>query len=242
MTFYPAQEAEHRILGLEHRFSEGVSLRVEGYQRLLAHPLPEYRSLENRVLGLTEVAQGDRVFLEPEEGRAQGVEVSLNMAGPSPFSWSVSYALAESEERIGGEWYPTPYDQRHAVNLSLAYRPTPDWAFTTGWVYHSPWPFTGQSFSEGTTVGGSHYVERTFDTLNQERLPTYRRLDLRASRWIRTGKGDLLIYLDVFNLTNRENATSVDYRPQVSGGEVVVREDFHTQLPIMPSIGFSWSF
>ncbi|MCK5652108.1 MAG: TonB-dependent receptor, partial [Gemmatimonadetes bacterium] len=59
-TFYSAQRAEHRVLGLEHRLENGITLRVEAYQRLLTDPLPEYRDLEDHVEGLKEEGPEDR--------------------------------------------------------------------------------------------------------------------------------------------------------------------------------------
>jgi outer membrane receptor protein involved in Fe transport len=242
LEFFPAQRAEHRVLGLEHRFQNGLSVRLEAYDRLLTDPLPEYRSLEDHVEGLREESHGDRVFLEPDRGRARGIELFAKSSGRSWFAWSASYALSETKELIDGEWAPLPFDQRHAVNLQLTLRPTSNWSINAGWVYHSPWPFTSQHFSPATTVDGYVYILRDFGPLNQERLIPYKRFDFRASRWFRTSRGDLLVYLDVFNLTNRENAQAADYGAWWYQGQLITDQTYHIQLEVMPSIGLRWTF
>ena len=73
--FYPAQDAEHRILGIEHfPLRESVDLRLEAFQRLTSDPFPEYRNLVDRVEAVWEEGPGDRVGVVPERRKAQGIE------------------------------------------------------------------------------------------------------------------------------------------------------------------------
>ena len=143
---------------------------------------------------------------------------------------------------MAGAWVPRLYDQRHAVNLQLAFRPTPDWSFTAGWFYHSPWPFTEIRYGSEETVHGHPLSIAEVGVLNQGRLPPYRRLDFRAARQLRIGGSDLLLYLDVFNVLNRENA--LDYEQQARWTGVGWRTDqsLYPQLLIMPSLGLKWTF
>jgi hypothetical protein len=111
-----------------------------------------------------------------------------------------------------------------------------------GWTYHSPWPFTSQSFRAAETVYGTTYIVRQFGQLNQERLPPYHRIDFRVSKAFRLPRGDLLLYLDVFNLTNRENAQAADYAAGWYQGRIFTDQTIHPQLEVMPSLGFRWVF
>jgi vitamin B12 transporter len=241
-TFYPAQKAEHRVLGLEHRFGSGFSLRVEAYQRLLFDPLPEYRQLARTMGALWEETLNLRVPVRPERGRAQGVELFAKGPAGGRFSWSASYALSTSEEEVSGEWVPRPFDQRHAFNLQVAYRPTADWSVALGWIYHSPWPFTEIAYHFGETIWGQQFASAYADVLNQGRLTPYKRIDFRASRRLRLGRSDLLLYVDVFNLLNREN--TLDFEQGVSwvDGRWVSNHSLTPQLMIMPSLGLKFSF
>lgn len=241
-NFYPAQKAEHRVLGAEHEFRNGITLRVDAYQRLLSDPLPEYRNLEDHTEGLREEGIWDRVFIQAEEGRAQGIEFFAKSPVGSSIGWSAGYALSKVEEVIDGEWVPRPFDQRHALNLQVAVRPAPRWTLSLGWVYHSPWPFTSQSYQRRETVSGWGFVTNEFGPLNQERLIPYHRIDFRVSGDIPVTRGSLMVYLDVFNATNRLNAQAADY--QVWNTETGLETDlmYHEQLMIMPSLGLRWVF
>jgi len=242
-TFSSAQRAEHRVLGLEHSLRNGSLLRVEAYQRVISDPLPEYRNLEDHVEGLREEGPGDRVLIRAEEGRAQGIELFARGPGNGAFTWSASYALAKVEEKVDRRWVPRPFDQRHAVNLQLGWRPTPDWSVSVGWIYHSAWPCTAQDFRLDRTVNGYGFLVREFGALNGERLIPYRRIDFRASRTFRLEKGELLFYVDVFNAANRENPQSTDYEAWIlDDGSLMTDRGIHHQLEMLPSLGVRWVF
>ena len=241
-AFYPAQKAEHRVVGLEQSFQNGFSLRVEAYQRLLSDPLPEYRRLSRNMGALWEEALDDRVLVHPERGRAEGLELFVKSPAGDRFTWSGSYALSRVEEKVSGEWVPRPFDQRHAINLQIAFRPTSDWSIAAGWIYHSPWPFTEIEFRTGETVWGKPFAIGYADRLNQGRLTPYKRIDFRVSRRFRLRRSDLLLYVDVFNLLNRENALDYEQDPLWADGRWITTQSLFPQLMIMPSVGLKWTF
>ncbi len=73
------------------------------------------------------------------------------------------------------------------------------------------------------------------------RLPSYQRLDIRATRAFQVGRGKLSVFLDVFNVFNRTNLRSFDYGVSLPAGSVVPRTG-ETGFPILPSFGFTWEF
>ena len=143
---------------------------------------------------------------------------------------------------MSGEWVPRPYDQRHAINLQVAFRPTPNWSIAAAWIYHSPWPYTEIKYRLAETVWGRPAAFGYTDALNQGRLTPYKRLDFRASRRLRLGRSDLLLYVDVFNLLNRENALDYLQNPAFGDGRWFTRQRLAAQLMIMPSLGLKWTF
>ena len=159
-----------------------------------------------------------------------------------PLTWSGSYALSKAEETILGEWVPRPYDQRHAVDLQVAFRPTPAWSIAAGWIYHSPWPFTEVKYRLEQTVGGEPVAVRYTDALNQRRLPPYMRVDFRVSREFHLNRGDLLVYADVFNALLRENALDMEQSARWVHGRWKFQESIYPQMPMIPSIGVRWTF
>ncbi len=189
--FYPSQRAEHRVLGLEHRLTDGTSFRVEAYERRISDPRPEYRSLVPIIEALWEEGDGDRIRVAPTRGLARGIEFLARRDVGGRFAWSASYALARADDEIGDEWVPRPRDQRHTVRLELAYRPTPTWSLSYAWQYHSGWPGTLERYDVMTAVDGSRFVARTFGPIYRERLPAYHRLDVRVSKSFPVGRGQL---------------------------------------------------
>ena len=241
-TFYPAQRAEHRVLAVDRRFGSGLTVRIEAYERLLSNPLPEYRRVSRNTGPLWEESLVDRIFVQPERGRAEGVELLVKSPAGRSLTWSGSYALSKVEEEISGEWVPRPFDQRHAVNLQVAFRPTSEWSFAAGWIYHSPWPFTEVKYRLEQTVGGEPVAFRYTDVLNQKRLPPYMRLDLRVSREFKVNRGDLLVYADVFNALMRDNALDMQQSARWVHGRWKFQESVYPQMPMLPSVGARWTF
>lgn len=241
-TFHPAQRAEHRIVGLEHRFRGGSSLRIETYQRLLTQPLPEYRRIARDMGALWEEALATRVLVQPDRGRADGIELFVKGPDAGPLAWSASYALSRAEERVEGKWVPRPFDQRHAANLQVAVRPTAGWSVAAEWVYHSPWPYTEVGYRIEQTIRGQPFVVRYPQALNQARLTPYHRIDFRASRQILSREGDVLLYLAVFNVLNRRNAMDVEQDGSWRDGRLVTDRRVYPQLGVMPSLGLKWTF
>ena len=244
--FYPSQHAEHRVLGLSHRLLDGTSFRLEAYERRISDPWPEYRSLEGQIEVVPEEGPGDRIRIDPIRGLARGIEFFVKRDVGGRFAWSASYALAEAKDEIDTGWIYRPFDQRHTVNLELAYRPNRWWSLSCAFHYHSGWPATAENFSLGQTATGDYYTESAFGPLYAERMPAYHRLDVRASRRFPVGRGQLSIFLDVFNLYDRDNALAlnhnVSWSPNGNGYNVDVTRGTHGLIGILPTIGARWEF
>ncbi|MFH1765290.1 MAG: TonB-dependent receptor, partial [Gemmatimonadota bacterium] len=243
-TFHGAARGEHRVLGLEHQRPGGTTFRVEAYQRLVRDPLPEFRSLVPEVEGLWEESLSERVRIAPTRGRAQGLELSGKGPAGERATWAASYALAVAEDEVEGEWVPRPMDQRHTLNLEVALRPTPTFSLSWAWSYHSPWPYTLESFTRVPVVNseGDGVFVGTFGPLNAERMPAYHRLDVRATKRFDLRRGSLALYLDVFNALNRENAYSVRTHVWWYQGRAEYVDEIEPQMGVLPTLGLRWEF
>lgn len=90
---------------------------------------------------------------------------------------------------------------------------------------------------------GAPVVVSEFGPINGARLPPYHRLDLRVTRQFRLGRGRLQTFLDLFNVYNRTNLRSYDYRLRGQPGQLrVERVAGEELLPLLPSIGVRWEF
>ncbi len=238
-SFHPSEKAEHRVLGLERHFANGLNLRLETYQRLTSDPRPHWMNRYDTYNVFPE-AQSDRLELRPTHADAHGVEFIARRRAHGPFDWTLSYAWSKAEETVGGSILPGLRDQRHAFYGDLAYAPHPRWRFSAAWQYHTGWPITDVIYSLTTLNNGSRVIVRRFGPTLGSRLPAYHRLDLRATHLIPLRRGEMRVFIDVFNAYDQANPLAYDYSPTVVGGVLQDRKKPRNMLPVLPSIGISW--
>ena len=257
--FFRSERANQIAAGIEHGFGRGWQVRAEVYHRTVSHPRPRYLNVIREIIPFPEVGN-DRVRFLPERGRADGLELTLSGPLGSRSDWTASYVLARAEDKLDGRWIPRTFDQRHTFNTRWHYRPNSAWEFSAGWQYHTGWPSTPMEFQVDTLGVFSAddppppgwrsctddsclrlLVTERPGQINAERLPAYHRMDIRATRTFQVGNGTLSAFLDVFNLYNRENLRSYDYKVELPSGKVIQNVG-ETLLPILPSFGLTWEF
>ncbi len=239
--FQRAERAEHRVLGLERRLGSAASLRVEAYERILTHPRPRWENLDNPY-DLFPETQADREPLRPSRGRARGAEVLLSGTAAAAMQWHLSYVLSRTEEWMGGRWVPRSRDQRHAAYADITYTMNPRWQFSAAAHYHSGWPTTDVVYGLTTLNNGRRLLVSANGPIYGLRLPDYHRLDLRATRRFTVRRGELRLFIDVFNAYDRVNLLGYDHRVTVTGTTVTDVKKPREQLPLLPSIGLDWEF
>jgi hypothetical protein len=231
--FAPAERSEHRVIGYE-RVLDGTflrALRIEAYQRKIRDPRPRYENIFEAVNAFPE-AEADRVRIAPESSDAEGIEVMLRgVAGPRT-TWWINYALASAEDRIRGAEIPRQTDQPHTLNLYADTLLGKSWKLSVAWRYHTGWP-TSPVFAETDEDGE---VIPVLGKLNSERLPSYHRLDLRASREWQLRSGRLTFFVDLQNVYNRRNLAGFDLQVDEDG----IDAEPETWPGLFPSIGFTW--
>ena len=256
--FFPSERANQVAAGIEHGFARGWQARVEVYHRTVSDPRPRYLNVIREIIPFPE-AGNDRVRFLPEKGRAQGLELTLSGPLGRQSDWTASYVLARAEDKLDGRWIPRTLDQRHTFNTRWHYRANDAWEFSAGWQYHTGWPSTPMEFQvdtvgivpadnppPGTRICNPDFcyqllVNESPGPINADRLPAYHRLDIRATRTFQVGGGTLRAFLDVFNLYNRENLRSYDYKVEFPSGRVIPNVG-ETLFPILPSFGLTWEF
>jgi outer membrane cobalamin receptor len=242
--FFPAELAEHRVIGFEHNFAGGVNIRFEAYQKRLSQQRPYYSNLldATHVLIFPEVEE-DRVMLVPQAGEAKGIELFVKKDNGGKLNWWGSYAFAFAEDQIDGKAVPRSFDQRHTAYLDFNYRPNPKWRLNWAWQYHSGWPYTETAFKRATLPNGGFSYDLVYGPRNAARLPAYHRFDVRANRYFDVGKGRLSVFLEVINLYNRTNVRTYEYGLEVEpNSQFTSTRRAEKWLPRLPSIGISWEF
>jgi hypothetical protein len=245
-SFGRAERAEQRTLGVEQGLSNGVTARVEVYERRLTNARARYTNLGGDMWLFPELLW-DRKLIERTAGRDRGLELQMARSGGARTDWSVSYALASSTDEIGGRTVPRSFDERHAVHADWSLHPAnQSWRLSVGGLWHSGWPYTPTLLTVDTLASSpkelSIATSRTPGELNSMRLRSYHRVDVRWTKYFHTASGRLSVFGEVYNLLGTENprgfwrdATVKDRQVQLTTGEI-------HQWPRLPVAGFSWQF
>ena len=212
-----------------------------------------YKKLKNRVDyidGADLIANDDieQVVLNGE-ARAYGLEILARKNNGKLNGW-ISYTLSRSEQRTpgrndvetginNGEWYKTGWDKLHNVSVTSMYKLNEKWSFSSIFSLQSGQPVTypnGQYQYQGITVP-------TYGLRNENRLPTYHRLDISATLVPEKNKnrnwyGEWVF--GIYNVYSRKNAASISFRQnQDSGNNEAVRLSI---FGIVPSITYNFKF
>jgi len=238
------QLSDQIVLGFEWDIIKNLLLNVEGYYKYY----PQLTTLNRNKLYDDTPENADKPdYLKKdfiiEKGDAEGVDISLKYDYRKLHFW-VTYSLIYIHRNDGMSEYVPPYDRRHNINLIATYitGKKQDWQVDIRYNYGSGFPFTQtQGFYEMITFSnmGSNYTGTNgelgilYGDYNTGRLPYYSRLDLSARKSFFLGKNTKFdINLSVTNALNQQN---IFYFDRVSYTRV-------DQLPIMPSLGLSFSF
>ena len=247
------QKANHYIIGAEFDLSNNTTLNVEGYLKDFVQLTNINR---NKIYADTpmnsEIPDLLKKDFTVETGDAYGCDVSMKFEDKHWYLWAV-YALGfvnreyekATDEGAVLTQYPTHFDRRHNINLILTYTAGAkrQWEFSGRWNFGTGFPFTQvqgfyeyYSFQDGinfdyTTTNGELGI--LYGDLNGGRLPTYHRFDIDLKRkFFFTENIMLEADLSVTNVYNRSNVFYVN----IVSGEIA------RQLPILPTLGLTFSF
>lgn len=194
--------ATHVTVGESLRITPTLTADVVAFQKSMKDLVVRSR-LPNPLLA--------RSLTQNGEGRSYGVQFLLRQELWSGFFGWVSYAISRSERRFDGDesWRAFDFDQPHVLSV-VASQEVGRWSFGARFRYASGNP--------RTPVVGSSYDARNdrydpvFGPQNTIRIPAFWQLDLRVDRSFDLGRGvKMLLYADLQNVTNRENAEEIVY-------------------------------
>lgn len=239
-SFHPADISEHRVVGIEHKFNNGINLRLEVYSKKLPKIRPKYMNYRWQMDEVPEAAH-DRIRLDPEKGKSEGIEIYLKKDTSGKHSWWLSYGLAKVENFIDGEWILRNFDQRHTFYLDYNFRPNRKWRLNFAWQYHTGWPYTEETV-RNIVFGDNGNVEWEWvpGAINGMKFPAYHRLDFRINRYFETSMGVISAFLEIRNLYNRKNIREWNYDLYIyNNGNHYLRKTGEEWIPILPSFGIS---
>ena len=241
-NFWPAQRADHLIAGLSHLFSNDVSLRVELFRKDMDQVRPRFENLYDP-LGLIPEIQPDRIRLDPDSATSKGIEVSLDRSS-GPLTWWATYVLSEVTDRIDGRDELRSWDQRHAFQGGVSWS-NAKWDVAVAANVHTGWPLTELYLVEdGVDDEGEIEYVVIPGPRNAGRYPTFASLDFRVARKWKLRRGSFMAFLEISNLTNRDNQCCLDwdFEEDETTGEDVFERGVDYWLPRLPAIGVLWEF
>ena len=238
--FFPAQQADHIIVGISRKFGSNHAVRVELFQKDMSDLRPRYENLYDPLAIIPEL-QPDRIRIAPTSALARGVELSVNRSGQA-LSWWASYSLAEVTDTVDGIEVPRSWDQRHSLQAGLTWNVN-NWNFSVAGIIRSGWPTTSLALEEVIGPGGEPGFIAIPGPRNAEQLPHFASLDARISRKFDVGRGTITAFFEVSNLLDRNNVCCFDYDIETDeNDEQFLEYSLDYWLPLLPAVGFLWEF
>lgn len=165
-------------------------------------------------------------------GHAYGIELIARRNTGRWTGW-IAYTYSRSWRhdpvRSTGD-LPYVLDQPHSLTVLATTALGDSWRLGGRFRYTTGNPFTPVDHA---VMNGSKYVAIDGPLLS-ERLPAFVQLDLRLDHAWRRSWGTLDLYLDVQNVTNRDNPEGVTYNQDYT------RRSYTTGLPVFPAIGVEY--
>ena len=243
-NFLKPQLLDQFAVGYFRNFENGkYTLEVESFYKNIKNRLDYIdgadlianNAIEQVVLSGNARAYGLEILAKKNEGRLNG--------------W-VSYTLSRSEQQTpgrnanetginNGEWYKTGWDKLHNLSVTGMYQLNGKWSFGSIFSLQSGQPVTypnGQYIYQDISVPN-------YGLRNENRLPTYHRLDVSATLVPEKNKnrkwyGEWVF--SIYNVYSRKNAASISFRQnQDSGNNEAVRLSI---FGIVPSVTYNFKF
>jgi hypothetical protein len=214
---------------------------------------------------ITSVAGNDGI------ARAYGLEfyaAKQVMSADTRLSGWFSYTWGKAETTEYGQVFAADYDRTHALSINSNYQLSGLITVAATTRIQTGFPTTPAAGVRVASTADVSDVDRDgnrteliplrdsaglpvwtpdfggLDNLNVGRLPLFARVDLRVTFRPRWSDSRWQIYVDVINLLNRDNASSLDpelvYDP--SGDRPQVTMVRSGRLPLLPSLGVRYRF
>ncbi len=243
------EKSDQGSLGVYFDGLKDWEFSLEGYFKWVDGVL-EYKDGVNFMVGTSNWENK----VEMGVGRAYGLELYVEKTSGKTTGW-LGYTLAKSERRFPGgsisfgQWFPYRYDRRHNLNIVVNHHLTDNidlgatWSFCTGGTTTMP-------ERQAITADPGGQVKQTdmISHRNNYRLPASHHLNLSANFHRKHRRGESIWNISIYNVYNRMNPNFVfknlTQRYDPASGSYVKQVELTklTILPIIPSVGYTYSF
>jgi outer membrane receptor for ferrienterochelin and colicin len=218
-----SSRSDHTVIGLEYMMNPDTRMTLEAYTKIIQDGFVDNDT--------TNVIHNDG------KGSSKGVEFTIQKKMSTNFMGSLSYTTSFSERQDGKNRpvYAFDYDRRHNLTLMAAHQLTRHWRLGVKFQFASGNPYTPVTGS--TNAYGEWFAVE--GEKNTARFPDYHSLDIRLDRTFRFTNWTMNIYLEIWNLYNRENVLDYYYVFEADGTPI---QKSAADFPRMPMLGISVQF
>jgi hypothetical protein len=230
--------ADHAVLSVVGRVGSETKVQLEAFaKRYASYPTRLWRP--QAVLSpsgfddaTTDIPFGLEPLSSQGTGTVRGVELFVQkrlgasgVYGQSAVSVSrTRFAARDRLDRRGA------FDTPVTANVLVGWRPNPVWEGALRVRGSSGFPYT--PFNEGGASAGT----LDFARYNAERLNTFFAADVRLDRRFVLRGGQFIAFLDLQNVTNRNNDSPPQWNPRAR------RAERSAGVGLLPTIGLNWEF
>ncbi len=218
-----SSNAIHYIAGIEQRLGNDTKASIEIYHKELSNLMVEPDS--------------SNLLINTGSGYAQGIEFALQKKFTDGFVGSASYSYSISKRRDyeSSALYDFEYDRPHILNLIFGLEMGNGWQIGAKFQYASGNPYTPAI----GVIEKNNFFYVLEGEKNSARYPDYHKLDIRIDKQFVFESWSFSIYLDLWNVYNRDNVISYSFKADQDGTlSATPRYD----MGIAPILGFTAKF
>ncbi|MFO7446567.1 MAG: TonB-dependent receptor [Ignavibacteriaceae bacterium] len=227
--------AVHYIAGISHLLSEDTKLTLEVYNK-------EYKDFpmdpKQPELFLIDNADNEALFRGhkslTDNGKAysRGVELLVQKKLAKQFYGLIGASYSVSKYRdLNSTWRNRISDNRFTFTIDGGYKPNESWEFSLRWIYAGGAPYT--PFDETASAALSRGLY-DINRVNEERLPDYHSLNIRADKRFNFDNSSLVVFLSIWNVYSRENVSAYYWN------EIKNKLDTDNMWSLLPVLGIEY--
>ncbi|MFI4891125.1 MAG: TonB-dependent receptor plug domain-containing protein [Steroidobacterales bacterium] len=230
----PATRATHLIGGIAHDGADAVQWRLEAYRNHWTSLSPYFDNSLDSVSLVAEL-EPDRVRIAPADAETAGVELSARRSFGANFDGWSTYAVSRTTDDLKGVDVSRSWDQTHAASMGMAWRHLQNSASMV-LAWHSGWPSTPVALLTAIPATSPGFL---VGARNSARWGDYFTADVRVARAMSFAQGDLSVWIDATNLTNRTNECCTQFGSTDLPQAQPLLQTVHWR-PREINVGFSW--
>ncbi len=219
------QQVIQVVLGYKKYFTPDLKITVEGWYKKFDHLV---------VRPMT----GQSEQTNKGTGWAHGIDINLTKRLTRKLHGQIGYSYMQSKrnDHDGSGEYDFTFSQPHQVNFLISYKASKHWILASKFRYATGKP-TDTYIVHANIFNNPSYLRysQEITAKNANRLDDFISLDIRADYSIQMKQINVILFIDIVNILNRQNENSRTLNPYT--GELIT-----DGLAIFPTFGLKFEF